>query len=114
MDIIFKALLMPLLITSLAFPRFAMTSQSTIHQDALCNAKSYSNLAQKHCVPCEGGVPKLDKSQALNLLQNLHQDWKLIDNDNKVTLASSYYLNKIVDKSKLGDERLYVWHFIFQ
>lgn len=33
-------------------------------------------LSTKHCVPCEGGVPALDKETALNLLKKLDQ-WEL-------------------------------------
>jgi 4a-hydroxytetrahydrobiopterin dehydratase len=38
-----------------------------------------SDLTEKHCVPCEGGVPKLDAERARDLLAKLHQEWQLDD-----------------------------------
>ena len=35
-----------------------------------------SELTQKHCVPCEGGVPPLGRDQIQKLLEKLPQ-WKL-------------------------------------
>lgn len=43
-----------------------------------------SNLRQGHCVPCEGGVPPLETSEAKNLLQALHDEWQLIENGNAI------------------------------
>ncbi len=34
-------------------------------------------LADKHCKPCEGGIPALDIEQAEQLMQGLHEDWVL-------------------------------------
>ncbi|WP_395375181.1 4a-hydroxytetrahydrobiopterin dehydratase [Marinicella sp. W31] len=34
-------------------------------------------LVDKHCVPCEGGVAALDRTQAEKLLSELHSDWQL-------------------------------------
>ena len=44
-------------------------------------------LAQKHCVPCEGGVPKLDKVQAIEQLKQL-KDWQL--NEEATTITKHY------------------------
>jgi 4a-hydroxytetrahydrobiopterin dehydratase len=35
-----------------------------------------TELQRKHCVPCEGGVPALDKTEIQKLLHSL-PDWKL-------------------------------------
>ncbi len=36
-------------------------------------------LVDKHCKPCEGGVPPLTKDQAEELLAALHNDWSISD-----------------------------------
>ena len=36
------------------------------------------NLADKHCVPCRGGVPPL-KGEELNKLASQVSDWKVVD-----------------------------------
>ena len=38
-----------------------------------------SDLEQKHCKPCEGGVPPLDATQRRGLLANLHEAWDEVD-----------------------------------
>ena len=37
------------------------------------------NLVKKECVPCKGGVPPLKGKELEPLYQQLHNDWKLID-----------------------------------
>ncbi len=39
-----------------------------------------SDLITKHCVPCEGGTPPMDRSQAEALLAQV-PGWKLIDGE---------------------------------
>jgi len=36
-----------------------------------------SELSQKHCRPCEGGVAAYSHEQAQRLMKNLHADWVL-------------------------------------
>lgn len=36
-----------------------------------------TDLTQKHCLPCEGGVTPLSKEQAQTRMQDLHADWAL-------------------------------------
>jgi 4a-hydroxytetrahydrobiopterin dehydratase len=43
-----------------------------------------SNLAQKKCVPCEGGVPPITGDELETYLQQVHGDWKLSDDDKKI------------------------------
>ena len=38
-----------------------------------------NKLAQKHCLPCEGGVPALEKEKIGKLLQELQHEWKVIN-----------------------------------
>ena len=38
------------------------------------------NLADRHCKPCEGGVPPLRTDQVDALMPALHPDWNLNDN----------------------------------
>lgn len=39
---------------------------------------THCDLNTKHCVPCEGGVPALDKKQVAKLLAKLN-DWQVND-----------------------------------
>lgn len=43
-----------------------------------------TTLAQKRCVPCEGGGKALTKAQAEALLKQLGSQWKLADGAKKV------------------------------
>ena len=43
----------------------------------LYNGPMTEKLADKRCKPCEGGIPALDKEQAAQLMQGLHDDWVL-------------------------------------
>ena len=38
-----------------------------------------SELANRQCVPCKGGVPALKGSDLLNLLKKLDHHWQVID-----------------------------------
>ena len=41
------------------------------------------DLSQKHCKPCEGGIPALTQAKAEAMLTNLDQ-WQLVDNATKL------------------------------
>ena len=36
-----------------------------------------SDLNDKHCVPCEGGIPPLSQERAIGLLASLNEAWAL-------------------------------------
>ena len=38
-----------------------------------------SELSEKKCKPCEGGIDPLTRDQAQALMQQLHGDWRLAD-----------------------------------
>ncbi|HXT19133.1 MAG TPA: 4a-hydroxytetrahydrobiopterin dehydratase [Thermoanaerobaculia bacterium] len=38
-----------------------------------------SELAQRHCVPCKGGVPPLRGEAIETLRKQLHADWRVVD-----------------------------------
>ena len=38
-----------------------------------------SDLAQKQCIPCKGGVPPLEGNELKDLLKRLGGDWKVVD-----------------------------------
>lgn len=38
---------------------------------------SAQELAQKHCTPCEGGTPKMQRAEVDERLAQLHEDWTL-------------------------------------
>ena len=45
---------------------------------------SESTLAQKRCVPCEGGTKPLSESEAQALLAELDPRWRLLDGGRKL------------------------------
>ena len=38
------------------------------------------DLKSKKCVPCEGGVPKLNKDEITEFRKFIHSSWEVIDN----------------------------------
>lgn len=38
-----------------------------------------TKLADKKCIPCEGGVDPLTEEQAQELKKELHEEWSLVD-----------------------------------
>lgn len=53
-----------------------------------------SDLQQRHCVPCEGGIPALDKSQAEILLREINSGWELSEDGLQIERTfrfKSYY-----------------------
>jgi len=53
-----------------------------------------SELQEKRCVPCEGGVPTLSIEQTKQFLADLHKDWQLNDSGKSIRRDfkfSNYY-----------------------
>ncbi|WP_455384510.1 4a-hydroxytetrahydrobiopterin dehydratase [Acidihalobacter prosperus] len=53
-----------------------------------------SDLTQRHCAPCEGGVEPLPRDQAESLLTQLHADWSLSADGKEIAREfrfSNYY-----------------------
>ncbi len=46
-----------------------------------------SNLVDKRCLPCEGGVQPLAREQAQSLMQQLKPDWTLADDAGSLRAA---------------------------
>ncbi|HSM30738.1 MAG TPA: 4a-hydroxytetrahydrobiopterin dehydratase [Woeseiaceae bacterium] len=44
-----------------------------------------TDLADKHCKPCEGGVEPLQPEQAAELMKGLHGDWSLSDDNLQIS-----------------------------
>lgn len=51
-----------------------------------------TELAQRHCVPCEGGIPPLDAAQARQHLATLTDHWQLAE-DHKALVAEFKFSN---------------------
>ena len=47
-------------------------------------------LAEKNCVPCEGGVPALTPAKAKQLRRQLHKDWKIAKDSKSLTRALKF------------------------
>ena len=47
-------------------------------------------LAGKRCVPCEGGVPAIERAEALRLKASLHPDWQLAEDAHSLRRAFSF------------------------
>ncbi|MBL7056296.1 4a-hydroxytetrahydrobiopterin dehydratase [Candidatus Woesearchaeota archaeon] len=64
------------------------------------------DLLNKKCVPCEGGIPPLEESEAAALLENL-KGWKIEDNrvtktfDFKDFMDAIDFVNKIAEVAEL-------------
>jgi 4a-hydroxytetrahydrobiopterin dehydratase len=62
------------------------------------------DLRQKHCVPCEGGMPPLTKEQIAEYVPQA-PDWKVADDDKKIIKefkfkdfkATVAFVNKVAD-----------------
>jgi len=48
------------------------------------------NLSQRHCKPCEGGVEPLTREQSEALLQALHSDWSVSEDDLRIVRTVSF------------------------
>lgn len=44
-----------------------------------------TDLVQKHCVPCEGGIPPLKGDEITPFLKQLNPAWKLADDETKIS-----------------------------
>jgi len=49
-----------------------------------------SDLADKKCVPCEGGVPPLNETEAAALLAKLDGEWKITPDSRSITRAYKF------------------------
>jgi 4a-hydroxytetrahydrobiopterin dehydratase len=49
-----------------------------------------SELEQRHCVPCAGGVPILERAEAEKLLAQLNAGWKLSDDSRYIVRTFRY------------------------
>ena len=49
-----------------------------------------TDLADKHCKPCEGGVTPLAPEQAAELMKGLHADWSLSDDGKEIMRRFSF------------------------
>ena len=49
-----------------------------------------TDLADKHCKPCEGGVIPLQSEQAAELMQGLHAGWRLSDDGREISRRFSF------------------------
>lgn len=47
-------------------------------------------LSQKKCIPCQGGVPPLDLSERLRLLETLKSGWTLIHDNTRIKKSFSF------------------------
>lgn len=63
-----------------------------------------SNLTSLKCVPCEGGIPPLNKAEAENLLVQI-PGWEIVEEGKKITVRFSFkdfrqsmsFVNKVAD-----------------
>jgi 4a-hydroxytetrahydrobiopterin dehydratase len=44
-----------------------------------------SELTKRHCKPCEGGVPPLEREAAVQLMDALHGDWQLAEDGKSIS-----------------------------
>ncbi len=61
-------------------------------------------LAQKKCLPCEGGIPELGKAEITRYMKLINKDWDLID-DKRICINYAFvnyrhvidFVNKVAD-----------------
>ena len=49
-----------------------------------------TDLVNRHCKPCEGGVEPLTQEQAVELLEALHADWSISDDGLEISRAFEF------------------------
>ncbi len=49
-----------------------------------------NELAERKCVPCEGGVPPLSTEQARALRAKLHADWRICEDGKRLRRALAF------------------------
>ena len=62
-------------------------------------------LAERKCVPCEGGIPALTKEEAEKLMPQLNPEWMLVDDANLLARSFRFkdfketmkFVNKVAD-----------------
>ena len=70
-----------------------------------------SDLANKTCIPCQGGVPPLNKDECITLLKSL-DDWNMNGEANRLSKSFSFKdfnqaMELAVKIGKMADEQ---WH----
>lgn len=67
-------------------------------------------LTQKHCVPCQGGIPPLTPKQISPLLSQLKSKWKLADHKQislqfkfKDFVSAIKFINQVADIAEAED-----------
>ena len=45
----------------------------------MCGGETMSELNQKKCVPCQGGVPPMNKDEIAELIPKIDAGWQVID-----------------------------------
>jgi len=71
-----------------------------------------SELAKKTCIPCQGGVPPLEKEQCKKMMELLNDDWQLSEEANKLRLSLTFDnfekpMQLAQDIGQMADEQ---WH----
>jgi len=56
-----------------------------------------SELAQKHCIPCEGGILPLTGEEVKKHLKTLSKEWKVIDNKKLVLFLNLVNYKHTID-----------------
>lgn len=51
---------------------------------------STPKLAERRCIPCEGGVAALKPAQCAELMPNLRSEWKLSDDSRHITATFEF------------------------
>ena len=63
-----------------------------------------SELAEKACVPCRGGVPPLGADEVASLLQQLNSDWEVVENHHlRKTYRFKNFKEALAFTNRVGD-----------
>lgn len=68
-----------------------------------------SELAHKHCIPCEGGIPPLKPEEIEEFSKGIHKDWRVINNKKLVryfNLVNYKHTIEVVNKiAEIAEEQ---------
>ena len=63
-----------------------------------------SDLAEKACIPCRGGVPPLDAAETASLLEQLNGDWEVVENHHlRKTYRFKNFKEALAFTNRVGD-----------
>jgi 4a-hydroxytetrahydrobiopterin dehydratase len=61
-------------------------------------------LADKKCIPCEGGIPPFSKQQSQKYLKQLKRGWKIVEEDGITKLEREFNFKNFVQSMGFANQ----------